>query len=312
MNVITTRNIIVVVSSIFHSFFSGIKPISMPMGLIMFWVCLDLMYFSATHAQCVGNGLQSCASNFIGACTWDSKTSTYGALTGRNLRRFIPKVESFARTNQVAKICEPGNIGVVYDCANRVPLACMTVIESLVYQKVAKVYKRPTYFRQSHFIGTQFQPQPLDYKNALRRKPCYETLNSKYLVERSWWRYITAKGSPYRFRTTSPNPCDHEIAIHKGHLIASQYKSENRFTFVLTNSVPQFGSINSGHWNTYEQRLLYWAEKTVKTLLYISLSESYHQRMEKTITDFLVKQDSTILMDRRCVRQGKTPTGLTL
>lgn len=231
-------------------------------NLIMFWVSLDLIYFSVIHAQCAGNGLQSCACNFIGTCTWDSKTSTYGAFTGRNLKTFIPKVESFARTNQVAKICEPGKIGIVYDCVNRVPLASMAVLKSEDYHSY-KHSKRRNYFRQSHLIGIQFQKQDLDYENARLCKPWYETSNSKYLVDHNWWRHITIKGSPYRYRTRSRNPCDHSITIHRGHLIASQYKSElqNCLTFVYTNSVPQFGSMNNGHWNVYEQRMLLWARK---------------------------------------------------
>ena len=51
--------------------------------------------------------------------------------------------------------------------------------------------------------------------------------------------------------------------------------------------------------------------KTVKVLLYISSSGSYHQRMEETISDLLVKQDSLIMMGHREVRQRIGPTGLT-
>ena len=83
---------------------------------VMWWICLD---FSVIHAQCTGNGLDSCACNFIGTSIGNTKTSTSGAFTGRNL--VFPKVESFAKTKQVAEICEPGKIGIVYDCVNRVP-----------------------------------------------------------------------------------------------------------------------------------------------------------------------------------------------
>ena len=48
--------------------------------------------------------------------------------------------------------------------------------------------------------------------------------------------------------------------------------------------------------------------KTVKVLLYISSSGSYHQRMEQTISDLLVKQDSAIMMGHRSVRQRIGPT----
>ena len=140
---------------------------------VMWWICLDLIYVSAIHAQCTGNGLNSCACNFIGACTWDTKTSTYRAFTGRNLKKFIPKVESFAKTNQVAEICEPGQIGIVYDCVNRVPLASTVVIKSNEYG-IRSAYRSRRNFRQSHFIGIGYQQQNPDYTDALHRKPCYE------------------------------------------------------------------------------------------------------------------------------------------
>ena len=231
----------------------------------MWWICLDLIYFSAIHAQCTGNGLDSCACNFIGSCKWDTKTSTYRAFTGRNLKTFIPKVESFAKTNQVAEICEPGKIGIVYDCANRVPLASTIVLESDDYRnsKRARLSRR---FRRSHVIGIGFQQQDLDYTNALSRKPCYEASNSKYFVDRNWWKSITISGMPYGSRTRSRSRCDHNIAIHRGHLIAAQYRpADNHLTFVYTNSVPQFGSVNSGDWNQHEQRMLLWADKNCQS-----------------------------------------------
>ena len=128
----------------------------------MWWICLDLIYVSAIHAQCAGNGLDSCACNFIGASTWDTKTSTYRAFTGRSLKTFIPKVESFAKTNQVAAICEPGKIGIVYDCVNRIPLASTVAAKSYDYN-ISKNVRPSKRFRQSHFIGIGFQEQNLDY-----------------------------------------------------------------------------------------------------------------------------------------------------
>jgi hypothetical protein len=47
-------------------------------------------------------------------------SSTFGTFTGGNLKTFIPKVESFAITSQVAEICDSGSIGFLYDCVNHV------------------------------------------------------------------------------------------------------------------------------------------------------------------------------------------------
>ncbi len=122
--------------------------------------------------------------------------------------------------------------------------------------------------RQSLFIGIGFQQQDLDldYTNAPSCKPCYEASNSKYFVDRNWWKSITISGMPYGSRTRSRSPCVHNIAIHRGHLIAAQYKpADNQLTFVYTNSVPQFGWVNSGDWNQHEQRMLLWAEKNCQS-----------------------------------------------
>ena len=71
---------------------------------VMWWICLDLIYSSSViNAQCTGNELHSCAFNFIGTCKWDTKTTIYTAFTGRNLKPFIPKVESFRKPTRWLK-----------------------------------------------------------------------------------------------------------------------------------------------------------------------------------------------------------------
>ena len=118
-------------------------------------------------------------------------------------------------------------------------------------------YVRPSKRFSLISLGIGFQQQDLDYTNALSRKPCYKASNSKYVVDCNWWKSITSSGTPYGSRTTSKNPCARNIAIHRVHLIAARYKpKDNRFTFVYTNSFPQVGSVNSGSWNQYEQRML--------------------------------------------------------
>jgi hypothetical protein len=41
----------------------------------------------------------------------NAKTNTFRNFTGGNLKTFIPQVESFAITSQVAEICDLGSIG---------------------------------------------------------------------------------------------------------------------------------------------------------------------------------------------------------
>ena len=91
-----------------------------------------------------------------------------------------------------------------------------------------------------------------------------------------------------------------------------QYKpKDNQFTLVFTNSVPQFGSVNSGGWNQHEQRMLRWADKNFQGAPIHIIVGSYHQRMGETILDLFVKQDSVIMIGHRGVRQRIGPTGLT-
>lgn len=58
--------------------------------------------------------------------------------------------------------------------------------------------------------------------------------------------------------------CGTKVAVHRGHMIASQYGISNprkkMATFVYTNVVPQFGDFNSGPWQIYEQRLIVWGK----------------------------------------------------
>lgn len=117
--------------------------------------------------------------------------------------------------------------------------------------------------------------------------------------------------------TGSGSPCVRDIAIHRGHLIAAQYKpNDSECTFKLGNQIckynPQFGSVNSGGWNQCEQKMLKWADENYHGAhVYISSSGSYHQRMRETIWDLFVKQDSVIMMGHRGVRQRIGLTGLT-
>ena len=175
----------------------------------------------------------------------------------REFKKCIPKVESFAASNQVAEICEPGNIGVLYDCANRIPLASSAVLTCKEY--FSKSYRATNHFRQSAFIGKSFQQHDTDYEQSLKRVPCYKASNSKYYTEHNWWRSITkASISPYS-RKRLKMICKNKISIHRGHLVAPQYDISSFDSFVFTNAIPQFGIVNSGSWNYHETALKLWA-----------------------------------------------------
>ena len=56
-----------------------------------------------------------------------------------------------------------------------------------------------------------------------------------------------------------------KTSIHRGHLIAAQYgrgdKARILATFTYTNTIPQFGGVNSGPWRVKENALVEWGRK---------------------------------------------------
>jgi hypothetical protein len=132
------------------------------------WIYLT--YLSMIHAQCTGNGLNSCSCNFIGSCIWNAKKNVFAPFTGGNLQKFVPKVKSFAASTKVAEICEPGDIGVLYDCANRIPLASTAVLSSSK-EYLSSHLVRSNHFRQNVFIGKIFQQHDTDYEVSLNCAP---------------------------------------------------------------------------------------------------------------------------------------------
>ena len=234
---------------------------------LMWWVNLYLIHFSKIQAQCTGNGLMnSCACNFINACKYDASTKTFVAFSGSasDLNKLIPDVRSFASTSQVAQICEPGSIGIIYDCINRIPLAATIVMTADQYESTR--YGRPSKtFRESSLIGSNFQQNKIDYKGALQRVPCLEIPGNCY-IEHTWYRALTGRTiSPYTVRCPTPTTTLEKSPIHRGHLIAASYGRGTPAriieTFLYTNAVPQFARENSGSWRTYEQYLITWATK---------------------------------------------------
>jgi DNA/RNA endonuclease G (NUC1) len=212
--------------------------------------------------QCTGNGLCNCACNFINACKYDASNNIFKAFSGsaNDLKKLTPNVKFLSTPpNHVAEICEPGNIGIIYDCTNRIPLAATAVLTANQYR--AK-YKRPTVdFKRSEQIGDYIQQNDQDYTKSSQRVPCYETMNEdEYFIEQKWYQ-----ASSNSLPTSSTQPCPQSIKktpIHKGHLIAASYGRPDRReeTFVYTNAVPQFERLNSGSWGQFEGGLIKWAK----------------------------------------------------
>ena len=124
---------------------------------LVWWLNLYSICFLKIEAQCTGNGLLNCACNFINACKYDASKKIFNKFSGsiKDLEKFIPNVKSFATpTSQVAEICEPGNIGIIYDCKNLIPLAATAVLTADQY---GAKYLRPTVdFKRSLQIGGAF------------------------------------------------------------------------------------------------------------------------------------------------------------
>ena len=237
--------------------------ITLGVHYLVWWLNLYLIHVSTIQAQCTGNGLlNDCACNFINACKYDASRNIFR--TSRGLRKvvqtFVRNVKSFATpTSQVAEICEPGNIGIIYDCKNLIPLAATIVLTARQY---GVKHTRPNDdFRRSLQIRDDFQQNDQDYKDALQRVACYETDGKKNLIEQKWYEALTS--GKVVSNTKSCPPDIQKSSVHRGHLIAASYgrgtPDRASQTFVYTNAVPQFGTLNSGSWNAFERGLIKWA-----------------------------------------------------
>ena len=79
---------------------------------------------------------------------------------------------------------------------------------------------------------------------------------------------LVAKKGPQN--TKKPSPINTKTiklttSIHKGHLVAAQYgrgdKAKILATFTYTNTIPQFGVVNSGPWRVREEALVKWGRE---------------------------------------------------
>ena len=139
-------------------------------------------------------------------------------------------------------VSHAGNIGIIYDCKNLIPLAATAVLTADQYGD--EYDRRGMSFKTSSQIRDDLQQNDVDYTDPLKRIPCYETTTKQYFTEQKWYEALT-KGTV----VSNTNPCPHDMkksAIHRGHLIAASYgrgTPENmriKKTFVYTNAVLQF------------------------------------------------------------------------
>ena len=234
----------------------------------LFWthLCCTQIFFTTNAQMCTGNGLKECACNFMKACVWNDskeKFETFKGSSEANLKPFLPDgLDVLAKNSKkIAMICEPGSIGIFYDCENRIPIAATIVITPAQYHSG---YERKGTFRLSSKISQALQQKNKDYEKATERIPCYKGLGSKTLfIETKWYEYLTGG------HVTQPRkPCVGvpKSPIDKGHLIAAHYglgevNNRVRETFVYTNCVPQFGKLNRGAWQKFEGKVIQWARE---------------------------------------------------
>ena len=210
------------------------------------------------------NGIAPCQCNFMEACNAQGNPNP-------NLAQYLPtgvdQLGLFEHEQQnLAYLCEGGDaVGILYDCNNRIPLYAATVINGPLL--LGKSYEgRPGVdFSLSRQLDGRFQQQKEDYKDALRREPCYLSFRRgrMYIVEEDWLR-ASGRIKPFRTRLC-PRGSVVKTSVHRGHLIASQYGRNNqakkRATFKYTNAVPQFGVFNSYPWRVCESRLIRWGRQ---------------------------------------------------
>ena len=230
----------------------------------LFWMhlCCTQILIKTNAQMCTGNGLKECACNFIKACVWNDfkeKFETFKGSSEASLKPFLPYGLHVLAKNpkKIAMICEPGSIGIFYDCKNRIPIAATIVITPEQYDSI---YVRKGTFRLSSKISQVLQQKNNDYKKAAERIPCYKGPGSTLFIETKWYEYLT------RVKVHPRKPCVGvpDSPIDKGHLIAAHYglghvNNRIRKTFVYTNAVPQFRKLNRGAWQQFEGKLIQWA-----------------------------------------------------
>ena len=205
--------------------------------------------------QCQSSGFSGCEFNIMKACdaqgnprpNLDNKLTGYSPSGLEQFGSFVGKKQN------LAYLCENGAIAILYDCENRTPVYSATVIDE---QQLNAQYARPSIkFKQSSSLNRHYQQKDSDYKGSSKT---VEICNKKKAKKRGV--------SPLqKCPQISENNDELYAPIHKGHLIAAAYGRGNEAriaaTFTYTNTVPQFGHMNTGIWRAKEQALVKWGRE---------------------------------------------------
>ena len=234
-------------------------------GVFTFLLCLVfgcLLQDLRGQQICDWSGFRGCECSIMGACLRSGrpKPGLDNRLTGLS----PTGLDQFRYRNSVnpnlAYICERDTVAIVYDCNARVPLYAAYMMTGA---QLEETYYRPQkQFRESADprLAEDFQPLNNDYYLALKRNICFRKRGQGLFVDADWYRAI--RNRPIRSQRPCQPPFKLRAAVNRGHLIAAQYARGNeariRATYSYTNSVPQFGTFNSGQWSARETRLIQW------------------------------------------------------
>lgn len=227
------------------------------------------------QCQSSTSGFTGCECNILRACDEHGKPlpGLDKKLTGYSPSG-LEQFGSFVQQKQnLAYLCESGAVAILFDCENRTPLYAATVMNK---RQLNAGYMRPNIqFKQSSSLKKQDQPKARDYKHSSKVKICVKQKPkpADRFIDRIWYKALNlGKAILPGKRCLTINEKNDKLttAIHKGHLIAAAYGRGNKAritaTFKYTNTVPQFGVINSGLWNRKEQSLVKWGRENCANL----------------------------------------------
>lgn len=172
-------------------------------------------------------------------------------------------LDKFGSSKNLAYLCEEGAVAILYDCKLKTPLYAATVMDK---KQLNARYVRPNsnFRRSSTSLDPKYQQKARDYKYSSKVKICYKkkAVKTDRFVDRLWFKAKNLIFPPFTKCNQESQNDKLFASIHRGHLIAAQYgrgkKTRIVATFRYTNTVPQFGSVNSGLWNSKEQALVTW------------------------------------------------------
>lgn len=202
--------------------------------------------------------LAGCECNFLGACDTNGQKKI-----GLNIEDHLPKglemygyVENAFSVRNLAYLCEENTVAILYDCNSRIPLFSAIAINGRQLNGADGNRPKKQFRLSRRVLYRKFQQSNSDYLRAKNREICYKKRSkTRKVIDKRWYRGMGSTYGP---------ACRTKVAVHRGHMIASQYGIGNprkkMATFVYTNVVPQFGDFNSGPWQIYEQRLIVWGK----------------------------------------------------